>query len=108
MTSRLFRGSRGIEHNTALCAFGWDDGSTIHLWRINGKYVVYARGILNGKIDHIEAEFLRECTQDLFRIALPSDTVFITTVVKAQTEVLAIGTVKQHKNNTVRYAKREK
>lgn len=108
MVFKIRRKRKPIAHRTKACAFDWDDGSVIHIWEVNSKTIVYSRSYIDGTIDIVDPEMLKFATEDLFKIELPSSTRFIVRTVKAQTEVLAIGTRKDFANDTVKYMKKEK
>lgn len=108
MVFKVRRKRKPITHRTKVCAFGWDDGSIVHVWEVRGKTIVYARDYMNRVIDIIDPVFLKECTEDLFKISLPSSTQFIVRTVKAQTEVLSIGTIREYANHKEAFMKKEK
>lgn len=108
MAFKIRRKRKPITHRTKVCAFGWDDGSIVHVWEVRGKTIVYARDYMNRVIDIIDPVFLKECTEDLFKISLPSSTQFIVRTVKAQTEVLSIGTIREYANHKEAFMKKEK
>lgn len=108
MAFKIRRRRKPITHRTKVCAFGWDDGSVVHVWEVNGKTTVYARDYINGVIDIIDPVFLKECTEDLFKITLPRSTQFIVRTVRAQTEVLSIGTISDYAAHKETFMKKEK
>lgn len=108
MAFKLRRQRKPIAHMIAPCAFGWDDASNVHVWIIRGNYVVYSRDYNDGRLDIIGPKDLKMAAEDLFKISLPASTKYIVRTVRAQTEVLAMGTASDFENDTVKYMKKEK